>query len=195
MFLSNFLTKFIFFPIFSGFAAPFHYHTGLRNTGTPVPWTETFFLLGNASRPVCFLSVQKTRNDEGILSNNKYLSKHRNWPESVNSLWWSDVAHRGFMADRSWTNQRSVFRSRDLYIDQSQTSVYLRPARLLVPLVVGVEDTEVTTGGEEVEAWGWSVCNLAGVITALGGSSMASLEPEATDTMGINSVAMGSRTC
>ena len=30
----------------------------------------------------------------------------------------------------------------------------LRPARLLVPLVVGVEDTEVTTGGAEVEAWG-----------------------------------------
>ena len=28
----------------------------------------------------------------------------------------------------------------------------LRPARLLVPLVVGVEDTEVTTGGAEVEA-------------------------------------------
>ena len=50
------------------------------------------------------------------------------------------------------TNQRSVFMSRDLYIDQSQASVYLRPARLLVPLVVGVEDTEVTTGGEEVEA-------------------------------------------
>ena len=42
--------------------------------------------------------------------------------------------------------------SRDLYIDQSQASVYLRPARLLVPLVVGVEDTEVTTGGEDVEA-------------------------------------------
>ena len=50
------------------------------------------------------------------------------------------------------TNQRSVFMSRDLYIDQSEISIYLRPARLLVPLVVGVEDTEVTTGGEEVEA-------------------------------------------
>ena len=49
------------------------------------------------------------------------------------------------------TNQRSVFMSLTC-IDQTQASVYLRPARLLVPLVVGVEDTEVTTGGEEVEA-------------------------------------------
>ena len=56
MFLTNFLTKVNFFPIFSGFAAPSHYHTGLRNTGTPVPWTETFFLLGNASRPVWALA-------------------------------------------------------------------------------------------------------------------------------------------
>ena len=70
----------------------------------------------------------------------------------------------------------------------------LRPARLLVPLVVGVEDTEVTTGGAEVEAWGWSLCSLAGVITALGGSSLASLEPEATETTGMNSVAVGSST-
>ena len=52
----------------------------------------------------------------------------------------------------SLANQRSVFVSRDFYIDQLQSSIYLRPARLLVPLVVGVEDTEVTTGGEEVEA-------------------------------------------
>ena len=70
----------------------------------------------------------------------------------------------------------------------------LRPARLLVPLVVGVEDTEVTTGGAEVEAWGWSVCSLAGITMARGGSSMASLEPDATDTTGINSLAVGSST-
>ena len=70
----------------------------------------------------------------------------------------------------------------------------LRPARLLVPLVVGVEDTEVTTGGAEVEAWGWSLCSLAGVITALGGSSLASLDPDATETTGMYSVAVGSST-
>ena len=65
MFFTNFLTKFDFFPIFSGFTTPSHYHTGLRNTGTPVPWTETFFWLGNASRPVWF---------EGILLNWMLLS-------------------------------------------------------------------------------------------------------------------------
>ena len=90
----------------------------------------------------------------------------------------------------------AMVESRDLFRVGGTLAVVgiegLRPARLLVPLVVGVEDTEVTTGGEEVEAWGWSVWSLAGVITALGGSSMASLEPDATDTTGIYSV--GSRT-
>ena len=52
MFLTNFWTKFNFFPIFSGFATLSHYHTGLRNPGTPVPSMDHFFLLGNASRPV-----------------------------------------------------------------------------------------------------------------------------------------------
>ena len=52
VFLTTFLTKFNFFPIFSGFATPSHYRIGLRNSGIPVPWMETFFLLGNASRPV-----------------------------------------------------------------------------------------------------------------------------------------------
>ena len=63
------------------------------------------------------------------------------------------------------------------------------PAWLLVPLVVGVEDTEVTTG-PLVEACGWS---CLGVTTARGGSSIISLLPEATDTMGMNSGAAGSR--
>ena len=64
------------------------------------------------------------------------------------------------------------------------------PAWLLVPLVVGVEDTEVTTG-PLVEACGWS---CLGVTTARGGSSSISVLPEATDTMGMNSVALGSST-
>ena len=63
-------------------------------------------------------------------------------------------------------------------------------AVVLVPLVVGVEDTEVTTG-PLVEACGWS---CLGVTTARGGSSITSLLPlEATDTIGINSAAVGSR--
>ena len=54
VFLTKILTKFNFFPIFSGFATPPHYHISLRNTGTPVPSMEIFFLLGNASRPVWY---------------------------------------------------------------------------------------------------------------------------------------------
>ena len=45
MFLTNFWTKFNFFPIFSGFATLSHYHTGLRNPGTPVPSMDHFFCL------------------------------------------------------------------------------------------------------------------------------------------------------
>ena len=41
--MTNFLTKFIFFPIFSGFATPSHDHTGQRNPGTPVPSMVHFF--------------------------------------------------------------------------------------------------------------------------------------------------------
>ena len=52
-----FLTKINFFPIFSGFVTPSHYRTGLRNTEILVPSMETFFLLGNASRPVCCIKV------------------------------------------------------------------------------------------------------------------------------------------
>ena len=56
MFLTNSLTKFNFFPIFSGFDTPSHHHHGLTNPGTPVPSMDNFFLLGNASRPVWSIS-------------------------------------------------------------------------------------------------------------------------------------------
>ena len=90
-------SDFSFFPIFWGFDTPSHHHHGLTNPGTPVPSMDHFFLLGNASRPVCSLflfTVQCQRKEWKssaflLLTNLRFLWEPQEQPQ----LYWKRIKH------------------------------------------------------------------------------------------------------